>query len=369
MPPLPAKVILNVQSLSKYYGNVCVLDRVHFDVHEGEILVLLGPSGCGKSTTLRLLAGLERPDSGAVRLKDKVVVDAESGVFIPAEKRNMGMVFQSYAVWPHLTVAEHVAFPLLIRRLAKDEIAKKVTKALQFVGLGGFETRLSTQLSGGQQQRLSLARALVYEPDVLLLDEPLSNLDAQLRQQMRVELKSLQRQLGITFIFVTHDQDEAMTLAHRVALMRDGKIEQLGTPDEVYDHPNSSFVHSFLGTSIRFEGQWLQDSQGTWVQLMDRYRVKMDSRSDSLKNAGANGRAVVALRPEDLQIVGDKREPQENEIEAQVRDVINLGDRYELALTGCDTEFVLEVSKRHRVNAGERVLLSIDPARVKVWPN
>ena len=369
MQPSPAKVILNVQSLSKYYGSVCVLDQVNFDVHEGEILVLLGPSGCGKSTTLRLLAGLERPDSGSVRLKDKVVVDAESGVFIPAEKRNMGMVFQSYAVWPHLTVADHVAFPLLIRRLAKEEIAKKVVKALQFVGLAGLESRLSTQLSGGQQQRLSLARALVYEPDILLLDEPLSNLDAQLRQQMRVELKNLQRQLGITFIFVTHDQDEAMTLAHRVALMRNGQIEQLGTPDEVYDHPVSPFVHSFLGNSIRFEGKWVQDNKGTWVQLMDRYRLKMDGRSDSRTNAATNRQAVVMLRPEDLQIVAEKRPPQENEIETEVRDVINLGDRYELALHGCDTEFVLEVSKRHRVNAGERILLSVDSTKVKVWPN
>jgi ABC-type Fe3+/spermidine/putrescine transport system ATPase subunit len=243
----------------------------------------------------------------------------------------------------------------------------RVHRALEFVGLAGLESRLSTQLSGGQQQRLALARALVYEPDILLLDEPLSNLDAQLRQQMRLELKNLQRQLGTTFVFVTHDQDEAMTLAHRVALMRNGKIEQLGTPEEVYDNPNSLFVHSFLGTSIRFEGKWREDSQGACLELMDRYRLRPEPDAKA-KKVAAGGRVLAALRPEDLQMVAARRPAQENEIEAEVRDVINLGDRYELALTGCDAEFVLEVSKRHRVQTGERVLLAVDPARIKVWP-
>ena len=368
MQPSSSRVILKAQGLSKFYNGVCALDQVSFEVYESEILVLLGPSGCGKSTTLRLLAGLERPDSGAVRLKENLVVDSQSGIFIPAEKRNMGMVFQAFAVWPHLTVEEHVAFPLLVRRCAKNEIAKRVRRALEFVGLAGLEARLSTQLSGGQQQRLALARALVYEPDILLLDEPLSNLDAQLRQQMRLELKNLQRQLGTTFIFVTHDQDEAMTLAHRVALMRDGKIEQLGTPDEVYDNPKSLFVHTFLGTSIRFEGKWRDDGGSPCLELMNRSRLRLNALGDGTKNVVADGRALAALRAEDLQIVEERRPPRENEIEAEVRDVINLGDRYELALKACDTEFVLEISKRHRVHAGELVLLAVDPARIRVWP-
>jgi ABC-type Fe3+/spermidine/putrescine transport system ATPase subunit len=368
MQPSSSRVILKALGLSKFYNGVCALDQVSFEVYQSEILVLLGPSGCGKSTTLRLLAGLERPDSGAVRLKENLVVDSQSGIFIPAEKRNMGMVFQAFAVWPHLTVEEHVAFPLLVRRCAKNEIAKRVRRALEFVGLAGLESRLSTQLSGGQQQRLALARALVYEPDILLLDEPLSNLDAQLRQQMRLELKNLQRQLGTTFIFVTHDQDEAMTLAHRVALMRDGKIEQLGTPDEVYDNPKSLFVHTFLGTSIRFEGKWRDDGGSPCLELMNRSRLRLNALGDGTKNVVADGRALAALRAEDLQIVEERRPPQENEIEAEVRDVINLGDRYELALKACDTEFVLEVSKRHRVHAGELVLLAVDPARIRVWP-
>lgn len=366
MEPSSSKSILKVEGLSKYYGGVCVLDQVSFNVYESEILVLLGPSGCGKSTTLRLLAGLERPDAGSIHLREKTVVDSENGFFTPAEKRNLGMVFQAFAVWPHMTVEEHVAFPLLVRRCSKEEISKRVRRTLDFVGLGGLETRLSTQLSGGQQQRLALARALVYEPDVLLLDEPLSNLDAQLRQQMRLELKNLQRQLGTTFVFVTHDQDEAMTLAHRVALMRSGTIEQLGTPDEVYEKPNSLFVHSFLGTSIRFEGSWMQDEIGPCLRLSDRYRLRVRPAGDQMSAAR---RALVAVRPEDLQIVSEKRAPNDNEIEAEVREVINMGDRYEVALKVCDTEFVLEVSKRLRVRSKEIILLAVDPSKVKVWPS
>ncbi|HTN71805.1 MAG TPA: ABC transporter ATP-binding protein [Methylomirabilota bacterium] len=365
----PARVILNVQALSKYYDNVCVLDQVSFEVYEREILVLLGPSGCGKSTTLRLLAGLERPDAGSIHLREKTVVDAQTGIFTPAEKRNMGMVFQAFAVWPHMTVEDHVAFLLLVRRCSKEEISRRVQRALDFVGLSGLETRLSTQLSGGQQQRLALARALVYEPDVLLLDEPLSNLDAQLRQQMRLELKNLQRQLGTTFVFVTHDQDEAMTLAHRVALMRNGKIEQLGTPDEVYDKPNSLFVHSFLGTSIRFDGEWMKDNDGPYVWLSNRYRLRVRPDHDGTTSAPIAGQALVSVRPEDLQIVSEKREPKDNEIEAKVQDVINLGDRYEVALKGCAADFVLQVSKQLRVRSSEVVLLTVDPSRVKVWPS
>jgi ABC-type Fe3+/spermidine/putrescine transport system ATPase subunit len=369
MEPSSSKSILKVEGLSKYYGGVCILDQVSFNVYESEILVLLGPSGCGKSTTLRLLAGLERPDTGSIHLREKTVVDSKNGIFTPAEKRNLGMVFQAFAVWPHMTVEEHVAFPLLVRRCSKEEISKRVHRTLDFVGLGGLETRLSTQLSGGQQQRLALARALVYEPDVLLLDEPLSNLDAHLRHQMRLELKNLQRQLGTTFVFVTHDQDEAMTLAHRVALMRSGTIEQLGTPDEVYEKPNSLFVHSFLGTSIRFEGSWMQDENGPCLRLSDRYRLRVRPAGDQMSGTAAAGRALVAVRPEDLQIVSEKRAPHDNEIEAEVREVINMGDRYEVALKVCNTEFVLEVSKRLRVRSKEIILLAVDPSKVKVWPS
>lgn len=368
MAPSQPKVILSVQGLDKRYDGVWAVRQVSFEVYESEILVLLGPSGCGKSTTLRLLAGLERPDSGEVRLREKTIVHSEKGIFTPPEKRNMGMVFQAFAVWPHMTVEDHVAFPLLVRRCRKEEISKRVGRALDFVGLSGLEKRLSTQLSGGQQQRLALARALVYEPDILLLDEPLSNLDAQLRQQMRLELKNLQRQLGTTFVFVTHDQSEAMTLAHRIALMKDGRIEQMGTPDEVYENPSTLFAHSFLGTSIRLEGRWTSDGDEACVQISGGYRLRLKSNRDKATKDTAPERVLVTVRPEGLQILSDQRAPKDNEIEAEVQDIINLGDRYEVALKGCSAEFVLQVSKHLRLRSRERVLIAVDPARAKIWP-
>jgi ABC-type Fe3+/spermidine/putrescine transport system ATPase subunit len=352
---------LRLENLTKKFGTLVAVDRVNLEIEEGEFICFLGPSGCGKTTVLRMITGFETVTEGNVIFDGKVIND-----LIP-QKREFGIVFQSYALFPNMTVEENIAFGLRVRKMLKKAIGERVDQMLDLIGLRDWRHLYPAQLSGGQQQRLALARALVYEPDILLLDEPLSNLDAQLRQQMRLELKNLQRQLGTTFVFVTHDQDEAMTLAHRVALMRNGKIEQLGTPEEVYDNPNSLFVHSFLGTSIRFEGKWREDSQGACLELMDRYRLRPEPDAKA-KKVAAGGRVLAALRPEDLQMVAARRPAQENEIEAEVRDVINLGDRYELALTGCDAEFVLEVSKRHRVQTGERVLLAVDAARIKVWP-
>jgi len=360
------KVILRVQDLTRFYGNVHAVNGVSFDVYEGEILVLLGPSGCGKSTTLRVLAGLERPQSGQVSLKGNAIVDVAGGIFFAPEKRNMGMVFQTFAVWPHMTVSDHVAFPLLVRRHPRKEIREKVEKTLAFVNLSGLESRLATQLSGGQQQRLALARALVYEPDILLLDEPLSNLDAKLRHQMRVELKKLQQTLGTTFIFVTHDQIEAMSLAHRVALMKDGQIEQIGLPDDLYENPSTSFVHSFLGTTVSFEGKWVQKPEGWFVQLAGKFRLKMPNEL----SAGPlmKDHVLVTVRPDDLELICEKRPPRDNEIEAQVESISNLGDRCETAFRGCNAEFVLQTRKRLAIADGERVLLRINPEKAKIWP-
>lgn len=358
--------ILTVQNLSKSYGSVSVLRDVSFEVYQGEILVLLGPSGCGKSTTLRLLAGLERANTGKILLKEKTVVDAERGVFLSPEQRNMGMVFQSFAVWPHMTVQEHVAFPLVVRRLAKNEIQKRVDKTLEFVGLGEFKERLATQLSGGQQQRLSLARALVYEPDILLLDEPLSNLDAKLRQQMRVELKHLQQKLGSTFIFVTHDQVEAMTLAHRIAVMKDGMIEQIGSPDDLYRRPKSPFVHGFLGTIIDFKGKWVFEHGAAYVELPGGY--KFLPSADQRLCAGKESRDVrVTIRPEDFEVIVDDRNPEKNEIQATVASVIDLGGKYEITVSGCGNEFLLEMPKRFQVKTKQRLLLGVDPTKAKIW--
>jgi multiple sugar transport system ATP-binding protein len=246
--------MLVVENLRKSFlaqnGQVNAVDGVSFTVESGKLLTLLGPSGCGKTTTLRCIAGLERPDSGRITIDGRDVYNSARNLVVPPNERGIGMVFQSYAIWPHMTVFENVAFPLRVsksRKYSRAEVAEKVKIALEKVRLGGYEGRAATQLSGGQQQRLALARGLVREPGLLLLDEPLSNLDAKLREQMRFELKRLQLELGVTTLYVTHDQAEAMSLGDRVAVMRDGRIAQIGTPLDVYDRPDEQFVGGFLG--------------------------------------------------------------------------------------------------------------------------
>lgn len=248
---------VEVENLQHRYGKehagaTFAVDDVSFEVAEGEFFALLGPSGCGKTTTLRCIAGLERPSSGTIRLSGRPVVAGKR--FVPTHRRNVGMVFQDYAVWPHMTVFQNVAFPLTIgHRVPKPEIRRRVEAALSMVGLDQLSGRDGTQLSGGQQQRLSLARALVREPAVLLLDEPLSNLDAALRERMRAELRQIQRNVRITTILVTHDQVEALSMATRVALMKDGAIAQIATPRELYEQPASRFVAGFVGTGTFYD--------------------------------------------------------------------------------------------------------------------
>src|SRR6267154_2549799 len=231
-------------------GKTRVVDRIDLAVAPGEFFALLGPSGCGKTTTLRMIAGFETPDHG------RITVGGKDVTHMAVHRRDMGMIFQSYALFPHRTVAENVAFGLRMRGLDKSEIKTRVTQSLRQVALAGFEDRRPAQLSGGQQQRVALARAIVIRPRVLLCDEPLAALDRKLRQSMQFELKSLQQQLGVTTIFVTHDQEEAMTISDRIAVMNAGRIEQIGTPREIYDRPTTRFVSDFIGDINLFEGEW-----------------------------------------------------------------------------------------------------------------
>jgi len=358
-------IIVRVNGLSKRYGDSWAVRGIDFNVYQGEILVLLGPSGCGKSTTLRMLAGLERPDGGAIYLKEKAIVHTEKKLCLASEKRNMGMVFQSFAIWPHLTVQQHVTFPLEVRGVSKKDISRKAKDALAFVNLSGLEARLATQLSGGQQQRLALARALVYEPDVLLLDEPLSNLDAKLREQMRVELKKLQEQLGTTLIFVTHDQVEAMTLAHRIALMKDGRFEQIGTPAELYDKPASPFVQSFLGTTLAFAAEHTPAADGLYLKLRDGYKLRPQAALFDGIQSGSP--VLVTVRPNDLQPILDKSKPDDNEIEAVVQSIIYLGDCYEIAMAACGCEFSLQYPSLPP-SKNQKVILRVNQKAIKVWP-
>ena len=293
--------VIRVTDLVKIYpnGQVRAVDGVTFEVDEGAFYTLLGPSGCGKTTTLRCIAGLERADGGSIELGDIAVVSDD--VFVPTYRRDLGMVFQSYAVWPHMTVFENVAFPLRVggQRLKREVLRDRVDKAMTLVGLGQYADRMATQLSGGQQQRLSLARAIVREPKVLLLDEPLSNLDAKLRERMRGELSAIQRRLGVTTLFVTHDQVEALSMSDRIAVMDRGKIVQEGTPEQVYSQPVNEFVASFIGSTNLFIGHL----DGPSSASPDRIRIKTDF---GVLETSANPEldpglpVIVAIRPEDV---------------------------------------------------------------------
>jgi iron(III) transport system ATP-binding protein len=251
--------LLQVENLTKLYAAADSggIRDIAFDVAAGEFYTLLGPSGCGKSTTLRSVAGLEEPSRGRVTLDNRVIFDFDEDIFVPANQRRLGMVFQSYAVWPHMSVFDNTAFPLRMardRRWSKTDIQKRVMRTLETMGLAVLAERSAAQLSGGQQQRLALARALVGEPRLLLLDEPLSNLDAQLREQMRSELRRLQKEVGVTAIYVTHDQSEALALSDRIAIMHDGTIVQIGAPRQIYDQPRNAFVATFVGRSNLLSG-------------------------------------------------------------------------------------------------------------------
>lgn len=237
---------LQLEKVQKSFDAFVAVQDFSLQVTHGEFVSLLGPSGCGKTTTLRMIAGLEKPTLGKITLGEKVFADLENSVFIPPEKRNIGMVFQSYAIWPHKNVFENVAYPLRIKKLPKAEIRERVQKSLALVKLDGLADRMPNQLSGGQQQRVALARGLIMEPSILLLDEPLSNLDAKLRLQMRDEIKELSRRVGVTMIYVTHDQSEAMALSDRVVVMNNGHILQVGTPEEVRNKPADEFVRDFI---------------------------------------------------------------------------------------------------------------------------
>jgi iron(III) transport system ATP-binding protein len=286
------------------HGRVKAVDEVSFTVKEGHFFTMLGPSGCGKTTTLRCIAGLERPDSGQISVNGRVLYSGAKGISVSANLRNLGMVFQSYAIWPHMNVFDNVAFPLCVgarRRTAKSEVKQRVERALDVIGLGHLAGRYATKLSGGQQQRLALARALVIEPAVLLLDEPLSNLDAKLRESLRFELKRLQRDRGITTVYVTHDQAEALSMSNEIAVMHDGRIAQIGNPFAVYLEPANDFVAEFVGLTNFIKGVVTQQSgSGGTVRTRDGTLMV-----DSVVGLGNGDDCVVSIRPEQIQVMAD----------------------------------------------------------------
>ena len=281
---------IRIGGVVKRFGAVTAVDRADLTVEDGELFTLLGPSGCGKTTLLRLLAGFYQPDAGEIRFGDRVV----SG--LPPYERNIGMVFQNYALWPHMTVRANVAYGLRLRKLSSAAIEARMTEGLRKVNLVGFESRYPGQLSGGQQQRVALARALVLNPDILLLDEPLSNLDAKIRVQVRAEIRKLQQELKITTIYVTHDQEEALSLSDRVAVMKDGRVLQVGIPKDLYERPRTRFVADFVGTNNLVPGE-VQEQRGEQVFVDTAL-----GRLQAISNGAVAGRCVLAIRPENVSI-------------------------------------------------------------------
>jgi len=322
--------MLKVTGLYKRFvtdrGDVRAVEDINFEVAEGQFYTLVGPSGCGKTTTLRCIAGFERTDSGEIRIGDAVVSSPASGVFVPTHKRDIGMVFQSYAIWPHLNVFENVAFPLRVgkSRFSSSEIKAKVEKALETVRLAGLEGRPAPQLSGGQQQRLALARALVREPRLLLLDEPLSNLDAKLRESMRGELRDLQRQLKITTIYVTHDQLEAVAMSNIIAVMHEGRIVQEGPPREIYDRPNSKFVADFIGSTNFVSGRLVEASIEGKACAIASSIGQLRCYCPNYVNAGSE--VLISIRPENVALRRERPEKILNCLEGTVKAAVFLGE-------------------------------------------
>lgn len=359
--------VVKTRKLRKYFGSVKAVNDIDFEVKDGELLTLLGPSGCGKTTTLRCIAGLERPDGGEIWVGSKMLSSYEKKVFTPPEKRGMGMVFQSYAVWPHMTVGENVAYPLALRHVPREVQKEKVRSALELVGLGGLDDRPGTLLSGGQQQRVALARALVFEPEILLLDEPLSNLDAKLRESMRIELKALQQRIGVTSVYVTHDQAEAMVLSDRMLVMNQGRIEQEGNPREVYDDPKTQFVMDFIGQVNYIEGKVTEATpEKTLVKAL---HIAGDTILECtlLETCRSGEDVLLCIRPQDMQLYREKPPDRPNILLCTVRVAAYLGDHVDYELTNGDQVLKVSGPDAQKLRPGDSAYVELASSGIKVW--
>jgi iron(III) transport system ATP-binding protein len=351
---------------------VYAVNDISFDVADGELFTLLGPSGCGKTTTLRSIAGLERPDSGRIEVGGRTLFAGPGRgkqVNVPANERGLGMVFQSYAIWPHMSVFDNVAFPLQVRRRGKrpgkKEISERVLRVLETMELADLADRQATKLSGGQQQRLALARALIVEPSLLLLDEPLSNLDAKLRESLRYELKRLQRDLGITSVYVTHDQTEALVLSTSIAVMRHGNVVQLGRPREIYENPNCKFVAEFIGTSNFIAGIVVAKDG-------DRYTVKTDDGQlvlDSTVEMAPGSEVVVSIRPEAVEVgVSSRAGEVPNEWTGTVLTRAFLGEAVDHVVSVGRHEIRARGNPAVSIAPSTEVYLRLDPGKLALVP-
>jgi ABC-type Fe3+/spermidine/putrescine transport system ATPase subunit len=360
--------ILTLNNILKRFGDYAAVDDVSLTVREGELFTLLGPSGCGKSTTLRMIAGLEDVDSGEILLREQPLVSSARRIFVPTQRRNMGMVFQSYAIWPHLTVFENIAYPLQLRHAAKSEIKERVGRAIALVGLEGFSERSAAALSGGQQQRVALARALVYEPDILLLDEPFSSLDVKLREQLRVEVKLLQRRIGITVVMVTHDQTEALSLSDRIAVMSGGRVEQVGSPHDLYQRPATPFVRDFLGRSNKFPARFVrQRDDGSIEVCLAECATTIVGRATETARFSENQPVVVSIRAEDVEVLRQGANGGGNELNGIVDAELYMGYYSECYIRNGDREIVSLLPRYAQLREGEPVVLHLPEEAVRIW--
>ncbi|WP_026670828.1 ABC transporter ATP-binding protein [Butyrivibrio sp. AE3006] len=337
--------LIDLQHITKSYGSSTILDDLNLYIRENEFVTLLGPSGCGKTTTLRIIGGFETPDSGAVMFQGKDITS------LPANKREVNTVFQKYALFPHMTIAENIAFGLKIKKKSQSYIKDKIKYALKLVNMDGFGDRMPDSLSGGQQQRIAIARAIVNEPKVLLLDEPLGALDLKLRQDMQYELIRLKNELGITFVYVTHDQEEALTMSDTIVVMNQGYIQQIGTPTDIYNEPQNTFVADFIGDSNILSG----------IMIKDKLVEILGARFDCVDTGfGENNPVDVVIRPEDI----DLTEPEKGTIEGIVTDVIFKGVHYEMCVMARGFEFV--VHSTDCVPVDSRVGIHVDPFDIQI---
>jgi iron(III) transport system ATP-binding protein len=350
---------IEVENLEIRYGSVAAVGPVSFTVKRGEQLTLLGPSGCGKTTTLRAIAGLERPSAGAIRVRGEPVYDAAKGINLPAERRGLSMVFQSYAIWPHMSVFENVAYGLRVRRKGEAEIKEKVGEALDLVKMGAYADRNASQLSGGQQQRVAVARACAFSAKILLFDEPLSNLDAKLRSEMRIELRELQHRLDVTSVYVTHDLEEALAMSDDIIVMRGGHIEQIGSPDEIYNYPRTAFVADFVGSANLIGGRLRPD-------LATDGLIALEADGGNIMYGVAHGRSPgpnpeMSVRTVHLQFSATPPAAKLNVWPVKVIRSIFLGDLTQVHVNWGGRELVIRQTAAGTLAEGATAYLCIDP--------
>jgi len=353
---------VTVETLTKRFGTTTAVDGISFGIARDEFFSLLGPSGCGKTTTLRSVAGLESAQEGRIIMADTVVFDSAAGIDLPANKRPIGMVFQSYAVWPHMTLAQNIGYPLKVKGMNSATVAQRVNAVLDMLGMGKLGGRMPSQLSGGQQQRVALGRALAIDPTLLLLDEPLSNLDAKLREMMRAELKQVQRRTGLPILYVTHDQEEALAMSDRIAVMHAGKVHQIAAPTEIYARPATRFVLDFIGTVSYLPCRVISRNEACAEVMGSGADAQMTVFASPL--APSEGPALMAIRPEDLRVVVGDGSDMEPMLKGTVGLRAYIGDRWEYRIKVEDAELRFRTPKNVMLEEGTAVRLAVDEAVV-----